>query len=53
MNIKSYIINLQEDGITYTASLDIKNAILEYLKGNNTIYVCTMDDNFQYTIQLM
>lgn len=53
MNIMSYIFELNKNKVVITGNANIKSAIIEYLKAENINYICTMDDSFQYTIQLI
>lgn len=53
MIIEAYILDLRKRGITHTSKIDVKNVIVDYLKENNMHYTCNLDDNFQYTIQLI
>lgn len=53
MNIMNYISELNKNKVVTTGNANIKSAIIEYLKAENINYICTMDDSFQYTIQLI
>lgn len=53
MDITYYIDELNKYKVTMTANPNTKSAIMAYLEKEKIKYVCTMDDYFQYTIQLV
>jgi hypothetical protein len=53
MILQCYLLDLKRQGILSTADIEVKNAVVEYLKKNDMKFICTMDDNFQYIIQLV
>ena len=53
MDITNYIEKLSKEKIISTGDVDVKNAIIKHLETNDIKHICTMDDCFQYTIQLL
>jgi hypothetical protein len=53
MDIRGYIEELSKDRIVSTAKPDVKNSLVEYLENKGIKYICEMDNNFLYTIQLV